>query len=144
MMSTGEERLNGITDWEFGQGISFGPSGSSLDTGIDLGLAATSGAAGGSWSMNPDALTSFSHLLMILRSGETFFNYLFDGPSPDGAWTNTDGQSVDKVLVFVSSSGSPATDSPSAVPLPASLAFLFGGLGALGLIARRRRVAVAA
>lgn len=134
-MSTGEERLNGITDWLFGQSMSFGPSGNSLDTGIDLGFAASSGAAGGNWSMNPDALTPFSHTLMMFRSGEMFFSYLLDGPSPDGAWTNTDGQSVDEVMVFVS----PAP--LSVVPLPASLAFLFGGLGALGLIARRRTAA---
>lgn len=123
----------GITDWTLADRSDDGQG----DGKIDLTIGFTNGDLG-TWSV--DGWKGYGKVFLTLRAANSFAAFLIDPATKSGSWTTTRAFPVpDNDLKRISVYYSPASLAP--IPLPAAGWMLLGGIGAIGMAARRRKPA---
>ncbi len=132
----------GITTWSSLGKIDTTKAGGAFAGGF---LSVTSGAgnASGTWSLAPGtAFAPGGSYALVLKGATANVAYLLDTAFGSGTWTNADlwtpngknNAGLSNMTLF-------GTATPAPIPLPAAAWLLLGGLGGIGMIARRRRTA---
>lgn len=133
----GATGLFGRTEWDFLTKVNTGATGGTTEgTNIGLTLDPDTGGAPGSWKVNAGSLTVFDYIAIVLKQGNTWAAYLFDGAIPEeGRWSSVAFDQSGGLSHFSIYTGPRIAE----VPLPAAGFLLLGALGGLGIASRRRK-----
>jgi hypothetical protein len=110
--------LSGKTDGADGDGV------------VSFASAPVNGATSGNWAVK--SFAGLKDVVITLKAGNGFAAFLLDTSTPSGAWSSSKDLSHASIYY---------NGTPAPVPLPAAGWLLLGGLGGLGALARRRKLA---